>query len=144
MISHFCKIIENFISHTMCNFCKKQMVHKGEIIEKAVRSSGISITVLSKRIGKSRRHIYNIFNNSNVDWEMILKISKAIHYDFSKDFTDLDKLNKYGAKEKLSVAMEDNSSYNNDPDYWKNKYLELLEDYNKLLKEYFTKFVDKK
>ncbi len=120
------------------------MVHKGEIIEKAVRSSGISITVLSKRIGKSRRHIYNIFNNPNVDWEMILKISKAIHYDFSKDFTDLDKLNKYRTKEKLSFAMEDNSSYNNDPDYWKNKYLELLEDYNKLFKEYFTKFIDKK
>lgn len=82
---------------------------------------------------------------------MILRIGKAIHYDFSKDFSDLEKLNKYKAKDRLSVTMEDATVYNNEPDYpvgmpwyWKNKYLELLEDYNKLLKDYFTKFKDKK
>ncbi len=119
------------------------MVHKGEVIEKAVRSSGISITELAKRIGKSRRHIYYLFNNSNIDWEIIFKIGKVIHYDFSKDFTDLEKLNKYRAKDRLSVTVEDTTVYNNDPDYWKNRYIELLEDYNKLLKEYFTKITNK-
>lgn len=120
------------------------MVHKGEIIEKAVRGSGISITELGKRIGKSRRHIYNIFNSTSVNWEMILKIGKAIHYDFTKDFKDLEKLHKYKVKENVSIAMEDTADYINDSDYWKNKYLEILEDYNKLLKDFFTKVADKK
>ena len=119
------------------------MVHKGEIIEKAVRESGISITELAKRIGKSRRHIYNLFNNSNIEWEIIITIGKAIRHDFSKDFSDLEKLNKYMVKDGVSVVMEDTAAYNNNPDYWENKYLELLEDYNKLLKKHLTKITDK-
>jgi len=115
------------------------MVHKGEIIEKAVRRSGISITELSKRIGISRRHIYNVFNNPDINWEIIVQIGKVIHYDFSKDFVELETF-----PENKKILHEDiPTPFDNNPIYWKNKYLILLEEYNSLLKDFVSKFLKK-
>ena len=39
------------------------MVHRGEIVEQAVRKSGIPIATIAKRLGKSRRWMFlmNLF-----------------------------------------------------------------------------------
>lgn len=49
------------------------MQHKGEVVEKAVRESGFPIAELARRMKKSRRHIYNMFENPNLSLEEILK-----------------------------------------------------------------------
>ena len=100
-------------------------MHKGQVIQKAVKQSGISITQLAKKIRKSRQSIYNIFESQNVPIDLILAIGKAIHYDFSKDFKQLK---TYSTKVDPMVAEEDNV------EYWKQKYISLLEEYNQLLK----------
>jgi len=61
------------------------MVHKGEIVEKAVRASGIKLTELAKKMNLSRRHLYNLFEESNLSVEYIYKIGKIIHYDFTNE-----------------------------------------------------------
>ena len=108
------------------------MKHKGEIIEKAVRESGITITQLAKQIKKSRRHIYNIFDNPNVPVDVILTIGKIIHHDFSHEFTDLTGIKSYKTLESFNI-VEDNSVEYKNTEYWKNKYFGLLEEYNHLL-----------
>lgn len=118
----------------MCQICKI-MIHRGEIVEKAVRSSGTSITNLAKRLGKSRRHIYNLFNNSNVSWEMILEIGKIIHYDFGPDFSEFSKIKEYSTGGSEAQIISDSSENYNSTD-WKNKYFELLEKYNELMTKY--------
>jgi hypothetical protein len=100
-------------------------MHKGQLIEKAVKQSGISITQLAKKIKKSRQSVYNIFESQNVPVDLILSIGKAIHYDFSKDFKQLK---TYSTKTELTIVEEDNA------EYWKQKYIALLEEYNQLLK----------
>ncbi len=100
-------------------------MHKGQVIEKAVKQSGISITQLAKKLRKSRQSVYNIFETQNVPWDLILDIGKAIHYDFSKDFKQLK---TYSTKTDPVIAEEDNA------EYWKQKYILLLEEYNQLLK----------
>ena len=100
-------------------------MHKGQVIEKAVKESSITRTQLAKKLGKSRQWLYNVFESSQVSMDVILEIGKAIHYDFSKDFKQLK---NYSVKTNLSVAEEDNV------DYWKQKYILLLEEYNQLLK----------
>jgi predicted transcriptional regulator len=100
-------------------------MHKGQIIEKAVKESGISITQLAKKIKKSRQSVYNIFESQNVPIDLILSIGKAIHYDFSKD---IKQLKAYSTKTDLTVVEEGNV------EYWKQKYITLLEEYNQLLK----------
>jgi hypothetical protein len=100
--------------------------HKGKILEKAVRESGIPLTKLTKRINKSRRWIYNAFENPNLSIEYIIEIGEIIHYDFSEVLVELKKF-------KISALKSTPSADQEYPEYWKNKYLELLEKYNQIL-----------
>ena len=58
--------------------------------------------------------------------DYILEIGKIIHYDFSEDLKDLKKF-------KESAEHFGINSNSEDTEYWKNKYLNLLEKYNLLL-----------
>jgi hypothetical protein len=106
------------------------MQHKGEIVEKAVRQSGLPLTQLAKRLGKSRRWLYNAFDNPNVSIEHILHIGSIIHHNFSDEILDLKRFKNFedprSEENKYTVPSES-------AEYWKNKYLTLLEKYNALL-----------
>ncbi len=109
------------------------MQHKGEILEKAVRESGMPLTKLTKKLSKSRRWIYNAFENPNVSIDYILEIGKIIHHDFSEDIAELKKYRTMAAFMYLENVTETDSNEKQGQDYWKNKYLKLLEKYNQLL-----------
>ena len=111
------------------------MQHKGEIIEKAVRQSGYPITKLAKKLGKSRRWIYHIFENSNVSLNVILEIGEIIYHDFSDEIKELKKYKIYADKEGVKNFESIYKEKNEEVEYWKNKYLELLEKHNLLLSE---------
>lgn len=106
------------------------MQHRGEIIKDAIYKSGIPITEIALRLGKSRRWMYLMFENSNVSLDLILQIGKIIHYNFKTEIKELNSTQ--------NLLNESSTSYDeNEPqsvDYWKNKYLKLLEEYNELLK----------
>lgn len=109
------------------------MQHKGEIIEKAVRESGHSITKLAQKMGKSRRWVYQIFDSAVVPIDYIIEIGKIIHYDFSQDIKGIK---MYGSGRPLT-GVED-PRYTGKPsseeaEHWKEKYMSLLEKYNDLL-----------
>ena len=101
------------------------MQHRGEIIREAVYKSGFTITEISKSLGKSRRWMYLMFENSNVSLDLVIKIGKVIHYDFSEEIKELNTTPVTN-----SIVKEEN-----DVEFWKNKYLKLLEEYNELLKK---------
>lgn len=109
------------------------MQHKGEIIEKAVRESGHSITKLAQKMGKSRRWVYQIFDSSVVPIDYIMEIGKIIHHDFTRDIKGI----KLYASGLSSVSFEENTFSGNSKaeelEYWKEKYMILLEKYNDLL-----------
>ena len=115
------------------------MKHRGEIVEKAVRESGYSITRLAQKLGVSRRHIYNIFESNKVDWEIILRIGDIIKYDFSKDFKELnasaradimnDPATVYLKEGKRKGVKELEAELS----FWKKRYIDLLERYNEEL-----------
>jgi predicted transcriptional regulator len=109
------------------------MQHKGEIIEKAVRESGFSITRLAERMGKSRRWVYQIFESQSVPVDYILAIGKIIHHDFTEE---IEELKSYKMNLASQITNDQQHSFGNDKDeveYWKNKYLAVLEKYNDLL-----------
>lgn len=112
------------------------MIHRGEIVEKAIRESGYPIATLAKKLGRSRRHLYNIFENNKVSWDVIEDIGKLINHDFSKNFKELrtaqanvmrDEKQIYLTKER---ELEEIKSALSD---LRVKYIELLEKYNALL-----------
>jgi lambda repressor-like predicted transcriptional regulator len=59
------------------------MQHRGEIVEQAVRKSGLSLTKLATRIGKSRKWLYDSFQNPNLSIEYIVAIGKIIFIGYS-------------------------------------------------------------
>ena len=119
------------------------MKHRGEIIEKVVRESGIPISYLAKSLKKSRQFVYNIFSNPNVPVDIIVLIGKITHHDFSQEFKDLIVApKKYKVVSSAETLNEDDQ--NQDADHWRTKYLEVLEKYNQLLQEIVKKNKSKK
>jgi hypothetical protein len=108
------------------------MEHRGEIIEKEIRESGIPLTTIAKRMGKTRQWLYLLFENPNVSIDHMLEIGKIIYHDFSKNIPEL-KLN--GVSEGKQEAFYDTKS---EVQLWKDKYFTLLEEHNALLKQFLT------
>ena len=65
------------------------MEHRGEIIEKEIIESGIPITTIAQRMGKTRQWLYLLFENPNVSLDHMLEKGKIIYHDFSKNIPDL-------------------------------------------------------
>jgi plasmid maintenance system antidote protein VapI len=101
------------------------MEHRGEIIEQAVRNSGLAISKIAAKLGKSRRWMYLMFENPNVPYETVLEIGKILHHDFSDDLKLMQ----------TSMAEPIEQYGNRDLNYWREKYYALLEEYNELLKK---------
>jgi hypothetical protein len=111
------------------------MQHKGEIVEKAIRQSGYPITYLAKKLKRSRRWMYHLFENANISLDLIIRIGEAIHYDFTEDIKDLKKYDFHptnNVQEQSEIPVKKGSK---DSEKWKNKYLDLLERHNKLLSQ---------
>jgi predicted transcriptional regulator len=106
------------------------MQHRGEIVKNFVYQSGMSITMIASRLGKSRRWMYQMFENSNISLDIIIQIGEIIHHDFSEEINEL-KSAKFSLNDKKSPY---GLNLNEDTQFWKNKYLNLLEEYNELLK----------
>ncbi len=107
------------------------MQHRGEILETAIRQSGVPITRIVKKLSKSRRWLYNQFTRQDVSLDVFMEIGKLIHHNFSQD------LNEFKPNARLSHLIEDandNEYGNQTAQYWKDKYMHLLEEYNELLK----------
>ena len=106
------------------------MQHKGEIVERAVRQSGFKLTEVAKRVGKSRRWMYDAFGNPDLSIDYVLQIGKVIHHDFTVDINELKGM-KQSFKEPASEYVREEETV----DYWKNKYYQLLEKHNSLLEK---------
>ena len=107
--------------------------HKGEIVEKAVRESGYSITRLAVKMGRSRRWVYQIFEKPNVPINYVIAIGKAIHHDFASEIREL---NEYRRSVNVQTLDDVESEFFTDKEkaeHWKNKYVALLEKYNEQL-----------
>jgi hypothetical protein len=114
----------------------------GEIVELVVRKNHLSISELSRQLNVSRRCLYNWFTQKDLSPETIKKIGDVLKYDFSREFPDL-KLKKNGFTGDHSLSrngfMEDQSvtkDFNDRVDavnYWRSKYIQLLEKHNDLL-----------
>ncbi|GAB3233220.1 hypothetical protein GCM10027346_21040 [Hymenobacter seoulensis] len=109
------------------------MVHRGEIVAKAVQQSGIKLTKLHTTLGISRPTLYRRFEDPKLDFDFIQKVGDIIMHDFSEDFREL--------KRNAPIAQEPIVAYHLDGlDDCKDKllhvyglYTELLQKHNDLL-----------
>jgi hypothetical protein len=103
--------------------------HLGKILEAAIRKSEYPISKLAKRVGYTRQHMYNLFQQESVDLSLMVEIGKIIHHDFSNEVKELA---SYKHHETGSLVAEPRMEY----EVLEGKYIELLEEHNRLLKEF--------
>jgi len=110
-------------------------IHHGQVVERIIRRNGHSISELARLAKVNRRSVYNWFNQRHLKPEIIFRIGCVLNYDFSADFpnlfsreefirhssTDMDELAPELSPEQLAA------------NFWKDKYIDLLEKYNQLL-----------
>lgn len=109
--------------------------HYGEIIEKTIRRNGYSISELSRLMKVNRRSIYNWFGQPKFKTEIIFKIGCALKHDFSNEFPELfssEEFQKvFNDTKRLNMRFLDEELEK--VNYWKDKYINLLEEYNYIL-----------
>lgn len=57
-------------------------IHIGHLIQAQLKADKRSASWLASEIGCSRNHVYKIFNKPSLDSDLILRISKAMHFNF--------------------------------------------------------------
>lgn len=60
----------------------------GRLIEDELRRQERSVTWFSRKILCDRRNVYDIFNRADIDTALLYRISKALHFDFFKFYTN--------------------------------------------------------
>jgi hypothetical protein len=104
------------------------MQHQGEIIKKAVYKSGYTITKIAKDMGRSRSWLYHLFDNPSVPIYIMRDLGTIINHTFSEKINEM-KVEVSFEKENIPAPQRKQSV-----DYWKDKYVTVLEEYNQLLK----------
>lgn len=106
------------------------MKHRGEIVERVIRKSGLSLTILAAKLGISRNTLYNRFKEKNLSYDFILTVGSILHYNFALDFPEM-----------LSDTQEPGDVR---AELWRleKKYKSLLEKSNRLLRFLLKKSQD--
>jgi len=113
---------------------KEKHTHRGEVLKAAVRKVSFKITLLTKRMGISRGTYYNHIEDPDLSFELLERYGKILKYDFTADFPEMQKyafeesIESYGPPATFEEAL-------NQLHYYKEKYTQILEKYNRLIEE---------
>lgn len=121
------------------------MPHQGEIVQEAIKHSGISITRIVEELGITRPTIYRKFKEDTLDAGFVKRIGEIIGHNFADDFTIAEQSSfpfvspPTKASVTTSVTPRVTSAQPADLDASRQllalqtKYIALLEAYNELL-----------
>lgn len=110
-------------------------MNRGEIVELVIRRNNLSISELSRRLHVSRRSIYNWFEQADLSFDVIFKIGEVLDYDFSVDFPEVFNKRQVKLFEKTNYEIQEENDLKS-VNYWKNKYISLLEKHNEILSDH--------
>ena len=121
------------------------MPHQGEILQEAIKNSGISITRIVDELGITRPTIYRKFKEETIDYSFVKKVGEIINHDFSSDFTSLQQSSlsfvtssvRNAVTPVVTHRVTQAQTADTDPArqllLLQAKYISLLESYNELL-----------
>jgi AcrR family transcriptional regulator len=110
-------------------------VYVGKILERAIRRQKVSISEVSKRMGVSRRTLYNWFGQATLDKDILCAVGVIIKHDFTEDFGadySIGNPQNTGSDQGHHRQSETYAS-KEQMDYWIREYIILLNEYNKLI-----------
>lgn len=63
------------------------MTHVGQLIECTLHKQGRTVTWFAEQLCCTRANVYKIFRKSNIDLELLWRISLILQYDFFHDLS---------------------------------------------------------
>ncbi len=110
--------------------------HDGNVLRKLIGDVGVPISRIAKELGVDRSTIYRMFDKADISIEFLLKIGKVINKDMSIFFPEIiqtiqESTIDYSSLKSYSELLDESN-------YWKDKYIDVLEKYNNLLNEQST------
>ena len=121
------------------------MPHQGEILQEAIKNSGISITRIVDSLGITRPTIYRKFKEETLDYAFVKRVGDIIGHDFSDDFTSLQQgalpfvtqaahvTPLQSVTQRAAVLQQPDTDSAKQLMALQAKYIALLEAYNELL-----------
>lgn len=121
------------------------MPHQGEIVQEAIKNSGISITRIVEELGITRPTMYRKFKDDTLDTSFVKRIGEIIGHNFAQDFTmpEQSSLSFVTQTPRISVtptvtprvtpAQPADNDLSRQLLTLQTKYIALLEAYNELL-----------
>lgn len=73
----------------------------GQIIKEVVERKKIGATAFSRTIGVSRNNVYDIYERSSIDTELLKRIGQFLDYDFFQHFLEPETIEKIKFSEKV-------------------------------------------
>ncbi|RZK17140.1 MAG: hypothetical protein EOO56_18555 [Hymenobacter sp.] len=129
----------------VCHLNPFPMPHQGEIVQDAIKNSGISITRIVEELGITRPTIYRKFKDDTLDANFVKRLGQIIGHDFSQDFTMPEQSSlafvtpvpKAGVTSGVTPRVTPTQPADLDASHQllalQTKYIALLEAYNELL-----------
>jgi hypothetical protein len=111
---------------------KKTTVHRGETLQAAIGKSDLTIKQITTRAHFSRSSYYNHIADPNLPIEVLVKYGKVLKHDFTQDIPGME---KYQFNDEI-VPRPQPKTFDEaivDRDYWRDKYIQLLEKYNAVM-----------
>jgi plasmid maintenance system antidote protein VapI len=62
-------------------------IHIGHLIQEQLKKDQRSVSWLAREIHCTRNNVYKIFNKASLDSDLILKISRAMQFNFFQYYT---------------------------------------------------------
>ncbi|MBR1448690.1 MAG: XRE family transcriptional regulator [Prevotella sp.] len=64
------------------------MIHIGQCIRRQVEEQGKTSVWLARELGCHRTNLYKIYDKRTLDTGILLRISRILHYDFFRLYSD--------------------------------------------------------
>ena len=121
------------------------MPHQGEILQEAIKNSGISITRIVEELGITRPTMYRKFKDDTLDASFVKNVGQIIGHDFANDFTLVQQstlpfvtpIVRTSVTSGVTARVTSPQNLDSDPQRQllalQTKYIALLEAYNELL-----------
>ena len=120
-------------------------IHIGQKIKEELYAQGISVSVVAKKISRSRNVVYKIFERESIDTNLLNKIAKILNCDFFSLYSSQKELSLENVKhysepleiynrqsEELAVLQKQKEALEKEVEYLKKIILLLESDKSKL------------
>lgn len=106
-------------------------LHRGQLLEEAVKATRLKKEDVAAKAGYQRTSYYKHIKERDLPYHILTAYGKAIRYDFTELLPEMPKYMIEEPDEQYSPMNLEEAR--KQIDYWRDKYIDLLELFNKMI-----------